>query len=150
MNSGLSTDHGLFLSHLRQHRGSSLCGHLAVVGSICSLLPFRYSFKTKTNQAQTKMKALPDSSLYDPYQALSSSYPSLQASFTSIAICKGINSGGNFFKIIFCGNFLYCNYWWFESHISGINLLFGVLIVMWFGFAIVTYPIGCWICNVVK
>nr|POE66787.1 hypothetical protein CFP56_68842 [Quercus suber] len=36
-------DHGLFLSHLRQHHGSSLCGHLAVVGSVRSLMPFWYS-----------------------------------------------------------------------------------------------------------
>ena len=54
------------------------------------------------------------------------------------SICKGINGECNFFKIIFCGNFFYYNNWWFESHIFGISLLFGVLIVMWFGFAVVT------------
>ncbi|XP_075636392.1 diacylglycerol kinase 4-like [Castanea sativa] len=37
------------------------------------------------------MKALPNSSLYGPYQALSSSNPLLQASFTGTAIRKGIN-----------------------------------------------------------
>ena len=110
MNSSSSTDHGLFLSHLRQHRGSSLCGHLAMVGLVRSLMPFWYSFKMKTDLAQTKTKSLPDSSLYDPYQALSSSNPSLQALFTGIAIRRGINGECNFFKIIFCGNFLYCNY----------------------------------------
>ncbi|KAL4642864.1 hypothetical protein ACB092_02G050700 [Castanea dentata] len=34
-----------------------------MVGSVCSLMPFRYSFKTKTDLAQTKTKAPPDSSL---------------------------------------------------------------------------------------
>ncbi|KAL0015004.1 hypothetical protein SO802_002073 [Lithocarpus litseifolius] len=67
------------------HRGSSLCGHLAVVGAVRSLMSFRYSFKMKSDLAQTKTKALLDSSLYDPYQALSSSNPSLQALFTGIA-----------------------------------------------------------------
>uniref|UniRef100_A0A7N2L624 ADP-ribosylation factor n=1 Tax=Quercus lobata TaxID=97700 RepID=A0A7N2L624_QUELO len=38
--------------------------------------------QNKTDLAQTKTKALPDSSLYGPYQALSSSNPLLQASFT--------------------------------------------------------------------
>ncbi|KAL0001912.1 hypothetical protein SO802_015693 [Lithocarpus litseifolius] len=52
-------------------------------------MPFRYSFKTKTDLAKSKTKAPPDSSLYGPYQALSSSNPSLQASFTGIAIRKG-------------------------------------------------------------
>ena len=55
----------------------------------------------KTNLAQTKMKALPDSSLYDTYQALSSSNPSLQALFTGIAIRKGVNGECNFFKSSF-------------------------------------------------
>ena len=109
-----------------------------MVGLVRSLMPFWYSFKMKTNLAQTKTKSLPDSSLYDPYQALSSSNPSLQTLFTGIAIRRGVNGECNFFKIIFCGNFFYCNYWWFGSHIFGINLLFEVLIVMWFGFAIVT------------
>ncbi|KAK4581464.1 hypothetical protein RGQ29_024912 [Quercus rubra] len=58
--------HGLFLSHLCQHCGSSLCGHLAVVGSVRSLMPFQYSFKTKIDLTQTKTKAPPDSSLYVP------------------------------------------------------------------------------------
>ena len=90
MNSGTSTDHGLFLSHLHHRCGTSLCGHLAVVGSVRSLMPFRYLFKMKTDLAQTKTKAFPNSSLYDPYQALSSSNPSLQALFTGIAIRRGV------------------------------------------------------------
>ena len=124
--------HGLFLSHLRQHRWSTLPWLVQFV------LWCHFGIRSKWNLAQTKMKALPDSSLYGPYQALSSSNPLLQASFTGIAIRRGINGECNFFKIIFWGNSLYCNCWWFESHIFGINLLFGVLIVVWLGFVIVT------------
>ena len=47
------------------------------------------------------MKALLNSSLYGPYQALSSSNPLLQASFTGIAIRKGINGSAIFFKSSF-------------------------------------------------
>ena len=53
--------------------------------------------QNETNLAETKTKALPNSSLYGPYQALSSSNPLLQASFMGIAICKGINGECNFF-----------------------------------------------------
>ena len=53
--------------------------------------------QNKTDLAQTKTKALSDSSLYGPYQALSSSNPLLQASFTGIANRKGINGECNFF-----------------------------------------------------
>ena len=81
-----------------------------MVGSVRSLMLFRYSFKTKIDLAQTKMKAPSDSSLYGPYQDISSSNPSLQVSFMGIAIRKGVSGEYNFFKIIFCGNFLYCNY----------------------------------------
>nr|POE45191.1 hypothetical protein CFP56_25325 [Quercus suber] len=76
--------------------GSSSTEALAVVGSIRSLMLFRYSFKTKTDLAQTKMKAPPNSYLYGPYQALSSSNPLLQASFMGIAICNGISGNKGF------------------------------------------------------
>ena len=57
--------------------------------------------QNETDLAQTKTKALSDSSLYGPYQALSSSNPLLQASFTGIANRKGINGECNFFKSSF-------------------------------------------------
>ena len=64
------------------------------------------------------MKALSDSSMYGPYQALSSSNPLLQASFTGIANRKGINGECNFF---FKSSFVEISY---TVIIDDLNLIF--------------------------
>ena len=68
------------------------CGWFSLFSNAISVF-----IQNETNLAQMKMKALPDSSLYGPYQVLSSSNPLLQALFTGIAISKGINGECNFF-----------------------------------------------------
>ena len=100
--------HIRFLSSSPMHSGSSTMGYsslisVSIVEAPCCGWFSSFSnaisvfIQNETNLAQMKMKALADSSLYGPYQVLSSSNLLLQALFTGIAISKGINGECNFF-----------------------------------------------------